>query len=308
MVYWYRNIHLVGITVLSLGFTLSCSSSSFKGSSGTKDGGNLDGGPSKNPAANDGGSGASDIAANGSGSGSGSSDSGANGNGITSDSGDHTCKPNTISNNYNIMFVFDNTGSQLTTDPTNVRRSGALSFLDQFNTYVGKFPAAQVYMGVLSFNTKSIHSTNGWMLLNTINSSVIKQEIVTATTNPNGLTSFSPVLKDAATFFAQVNALPGGQNSRNYLVFLTDGDPNLDTPAAINSAVADLVNNYGVAMIALATGPQVTKAGENLVQALALPTTPGKFPDHMGRYYRAPDAPTLEKTWKDLFGTLGGCK
>ena len=308
----WNVVCFAAVASFSLGLSYGCSSSNFKGSTGTGNkvlnatGTNGDANPS-----NGGGSAATDGAGNGAGSGGDGTD-GSGKAGSQAQTGDNNgtvaCKPDTNPNSYNIMFIFDKTGSQLVTDPTNVRRSGALSFLSQFNNYVGKFPAAQVYMGVLAFNTQSIHSTNGWMLLNSINSSVIQQEIVTATSNPNGLTSFSPVLQDAANYFKQVNALQNAQSGRNYVVFLTDGDPNTDTPKAIKDAVNNLVTNYGVAVIAVATGPQVTAAGEKVVQSLALPTTPTNFPDHVGRYYRAPDASSLDKTWNNLFGSLGGCK
>ena len=305
---------LAAVASVSLSLSYGCSSSSFKGSPGSNNknfngaGTNGDGNPSNGSGS---GSGPTDGAANGAGSGGSGTDGTANAGSpgqIGDNNGTAACKPDTTPNSYNIMFIFDKTGSQLVTDPTNVRRSGALSFLSQFNNYVGKFPAAQVYMSVLAFNTQSIHSTNGWMLLNSINSSVIQQEIITATSNPNGATSFSPVLQDAANYFKQVNGLQNAQNGRNYVVFLTDGDPNADTPQAIKDAVDNLVNNYGVAIIAVATGPQVTAGGAQMVQSLALPTAASKFPDHLGRYYRASDATTLDQTWNNLFGSLGGCK
>ena len=311
----WNVVCLAAVASFSLSLSLGCSSSNFKGSPGTSNknlnaaGTNGDANPSNGGGS--GGSGTTDGAGNGAGSGGNVTDgSGTAGNLAQTgeNNGTVACKPDTNPNSYNIMFIFDKTGSQLVTDPTNVRRSGALSFLSQFNNYFGKFPAAQVYMGVLAFNTQSIHSTNGWMLLNSINASVIQQEIVTATSNPNGLTSFSPVLQDAANYFKQVNALQNAQSGRNYIVFLTDGDPNADTAQAIKDAVDNLVNNYGVAVIAVATGPDVTASGQKMVQSLALPATATKFPDHVGRYYRAPDASTLDKTWNNLFGSLGGCK
>lgn len=304
---------LAAVASFSLCLGSGCSSSNFKGSPGTSDKNiNAAGTSGDGTPANGGGTGSpgsTDGAGNGAGSGGNITDGSGNA-GSLAQTGDSTaaCKPDSNPNSYNIMFIFDKTGSQLATDPTNVRRSGALSFLNQFNNYVGKFPSAQVYMGVLAFNTQSIHSTNGWMLLNSINASVIQQEIVTATSNPNGLTSFSPVLQDAANYFKQVNALQNAQSGRNYIVFLTDGDPNADTPQAITDAVNNLVTNYGVAVIAVATGPDVTAAGARVVQSLALPAAATKFPDHVGRYYRAPDASTLDKTWNNLFGSLGGCK
>ncbi len=222
------------------------------------------------------------------------------------DLGTGTCTEATALD-YNIMFIFDKTGSQLTTDPTLVRRTGALQFLAQLTTYVAGNPKASVYSSVLAFNTESIRASSGWLLVNSTNAPTITQQIMLATSSPEGATAYSPVLRDASSFFDQVNSLPNAAKARNYIVFLTDGLPNVDTQASIDAAVDTLVNKQNVAIIAVGAGPDVTADGESAVKSLALPTQPSKFPDHVGQYFRAATDVDFSTVWSKLFTKIGGC-
>jgi hypothetical protein len=232
---------------------------------------------------------------------------GGNGPNLTSNGSVPACQPNMTPGNYNIMFVFDKTGSQLVTDPTLVRRSGALQFLDKLYNYVGTYPSAKIYAGVLAFDTASIRSANGWLPLDNNNKAAIQQEITTATSNPFGLTAYSPVLTDAASYFDQINQQTDKTTTRNYIIFLTDGLPDFDTPTAISAAVNNLVTNDGVAIIAVAAGPAVPAVGDAVVSSLAQPTNPTLFPDHVGRYFKAPDAASFQSAWDQIFTSIAGC-
>ncbi len=128
--------------------------------------------------------------------------------------------------NYNIALIFDNSGSQRHTDPQAVRRDGALSFVDQFSQYVSRNKKARVYMVVLSFDTKSVRGAKGWVKLNGANADEVKSEITNATSNPDGGTAYSPVLRDTATFYDQITKAVSQERTKNYVVFLTDGLPN----------------------------------------------------------------------------------
>jgi len=224
----------------------------------------------------------------------------------STDLGTGTCTEETALD-YNIMFIFDKTGSQVTTDPTLVRRSGALQFLTQLSSYAAANPKVSVYSSVLAFNTESVRASSGWLLVNSTNTPTISQEITIATSNPAGATSYSPVLRDASSFFDQVNSQPNAAKARNYIVFLTDGEPNADNPAAIEAAVNTLVTKQNVAIIAVAAGPQVSAAGESVVKNLALPTQSSKFADHVGQYYRAANDVDFTAVWSKLFTKINGC-
>ena len=221
--------------------------------------------------------------------------------GKITDSGDCT---SSTSLNYNIVFAFDNTGSQIDTDPTNVRGTGGQAFVDQFLAYVQANPKAKVNMNVLSFNTVSIRSADGWLALSPDHAALIKADITTATANPNGNTSYTPVLSDAAALLSDINRQTAGTKARNYLIFLTDGLPNKDRDEAIRKAAASVVSQQA-AIIAIASGPDVPADGEAVVRALALPTIGTTYPDLVGQYYRAATPDDLKSVWSSLSTKIG---
>lgn len=218
--------------------------------------------------------------------------------------------------NYNILLIFDNSGSQKETDPDAVRQQGALAFVDQFADYVKRQPKAIVRFGTLGFNTASIRVGQGWLKVQDDQIQQIKDEITAATSDPNGGTAYSPVLKDAATYYAALN--DGDRKIKNYVVFLTDGLPNAaggggilgglvekmeDIPVAIDT----LVSTYDVAMIAIAAGPGIPAEGESITQSLAKPAVGSKDPKHVGVYHRARTTDELKQVWDGLFKSIGSC-
>lgn len=219
---------------------------------------------------------------------------------------------------YNLMLVFDRSGSQKETDPTLVRRDGAIAFVDHVYEFIQKNPKVKAYVSSLAFNSESVRGSNGWQRLKDTSLQVVKTDINTATSNPDGDTAYSPVLKDAANFFEQINKTTNADRTRNYLVFLTDGQPSAaesplgigkyETLGAINSAVDNLVKNYGVAMIAIASGQSISPQGEQIVQSMALPTTGIKDKNHVGIYRRARTADELRSVFDQLLTDINTCK
>jgi hypothetical protein len=228
---------------------------------------------------------------------------------------------------YNILLIFDNSGSQKNTDPNAVRRDGALLFVDQFAKYVKRQPKAVVRFGVLAFNTASIRVGQGWLKAQDDQIQQIKDEITKATSNPDGGTAYSPVLKDAATYYAALS--DGNRKIKNYVVFLTDGLPNaadagkpllggglggllggggaVETMADIPPAIDTLVSQYDVAMVAIATGEDIPPEGESITQSLAKPAVGTKDPKHVGVYHRARTTDELKQVWDGLFKSIGSC-
>lgn len=227
--------------------------------------------------------------------------------------------------NYNISLIFDNSGSQNRNDPNNVRGAGATDFVDQFSRFVSRNKKSRVYFSVLSFNTKSIRGAQAWVKLTGDNSDAIRSEINRATTNPNGGTAYSPVLKDAATYFKELKKSVSSVKARNYVVFLTDGLPNaadsinsiffpqgvpgghVETMDDIKNSINDLVQNHDVAIIAIASGDGIPANGESITQSLAQPTVGVKDKSHKGIYKRARTTDDLKDTWKSLLGVIGNC-
>lgn len=227
--------------------------------------------------------------------------------------------------NYNINLIFDNSGSQKRNDPNNVRRDGAISFVEQFSKFVKRNTKSRVYFSVLSFNTSSIRGGKAWVKLTGSNADSIINEITQATSNPNGGTSYSPVLRDASGYFTELKKNVSSQKAKNYVVFLTDGLPNAahsisniffpqgppggstETMDDIPKAIDTLVNDHDVAMIAIASGDGIPAEGENITQSLAKPTTGKTDKSHVGIYKRARTTEDLKDVWKSLFAAIGKC-
>jgi hypothetical protein len=235
---------------------------------------------------------------------------------------------------YNFVLIFDNSGSQMQTDPASVRRDGAILFAEQFQDYVRRNPQARVRIAVISFNTESIRGQRGWIGLTGSNQADVQAEITQATSSPNGGTAYSPALKDAAAYFELVKTMGAmTERARNYVVFLTDGEPNAagmanfpggafpggfpgglpgglgaeqmsDIPAAVNV----LVNSYRVAMVTIAAGTGISAEGEQITQSMAEPKVGIAAPDHIGMYRRAASAEELRTVWQGLLGLIGDCQ
>lgn len=225
---------------------------------------------------------------------------------------------------YNILMIFDNSGSQEATDPENIRREGAISFVDQFAEYARRNPNAVVRFGVLSFNEDSVRIGDSWLKVQNNQILPIKQQIIQATTNPAGGTAYSPVLRDATTFFGALS--DEDRKVKNYVVFLTDGLPNaagidslvgitnaagpddaVEKMADIPIAVDNLVKQYNVAVIAIAAGPGIPAAGEHITRSLAQPKQGINAPDHIGMYFRATTPHDLKDVWESLMTSIGSC-
>ena len=176
-------------------------------------------------------------------------------------------------------------------------------------------------MSSLAFNQGSVRGANGWQRLKDTSINVIKQDITTATSNPDGNTAYSPVLKDAANFFEQINKQTNPDRTRNYVIFLTDGEPNAlqdplggilgggaeETIPDITAAVDNLVKNYGVAIIAIASGTGIAPEGEQFVTRMAQPTTGIKDKNHVGIFRRTQTSEELKLVFDKLLTDIGTC-
>lgn len=339
------------LVVALLGPALACSSSNFSGESKAKksadangkDGVGKDGG-GKDGAGKDGGDkdgGGKDGAGK-----VGGKSGGKDGLGSETDQGGHkdgsetdilgqelgglevdTCLTKKA-DNYNLVIILDNSGSQLQNDPQNVRGQGASLFVDQFAEYAKKFPKASVNMAVLSFNTQNKRMPNGWVKLSADGASRVKSDIAQASAQPGGGTAYSPSLKDASALFSELGGASSGDRVRNYVIFLTDGLPNAMAGAGINpniffpgglgglgpmgaekmedipAAVDVLVNNHRAAVISIASGRTIPAEGEHVCQSLAKPTAGS----HAGKYYRASNADDLKNVWEKLLAEIGKCE
>jgi hypothetical protein len=222
---------------------------------------------------------------------------------------------------YNVVLVFDNSGSQTTTDPAAVRREGANLFIDRFATYVQHNAKAVVRLAVFGFNTTATPGRRGWVQLDGRNQADAKDEVLQATSSPAGGTAFSPALRAAAARLASLSA-PQRASARNVVVFLTDGLPNaaagttlpgfsptpaVETMADIPAAVDALVAMQDTAIVAVASGAAVPALGETIAKSLAKPVVNPGDPSLVGAYHRAATPDALRQVWDALLQDIGGC-
>lgn len=205
-------------------------------------------------------------------------------------------------NNYNFVLVFDNSGSQLKTDPAYVRRDASKQFIDKFNQLVARKPDTVVHVATVTFATTA---TEGyWNRLDGKSTAAVTAAIDAATTAPTGNTNYSPAFSKAAGLLGTLGAAATDPHAKNYVVFMTDGEPTDRGKYSVSAIESSIVKAYGSAIIAIAAGTSISPAGEQVVKELALPLSG----DPVGKYYRAATPGDLKDAWNSLFRDLGSCK
>jgi len=250
-------------------------------------------------------------------------DSGGSGN-LGDDNSDGSKLPETVdecieykAKVYNLVLVFDNSGSQKDTDPTFVRRTAAVNFVNTFKDFQ-KGKKTAVNMASVSFSDLAIRGQ--WHNLENSSADIIS-DIEKHTQNPNGRTNYSPPLDAASALFNQKS---GEKYSKNYVVFLTDGAPTAstgqnggigsiftETMSGIERSRNRLINNHNASILSIAAGQQIEAGGEEIVKKLSdLPSTKSSnFQEkkYEGQYFRAQNGDELNKVWQSLFEKIGTC-
>jgi hypothetical protein len=215
---------------------------------------------------------------------------------------------------YNIVLVFDNSGSQLDTDPQSIRRTAAMNFVSTFQNFQQGHVDTQVNMASIGFNDRAV--SGAWHDLAS-GTNGITQDISIHTSNPDGRTSYSYPLNAASQLLQQKIGQPF---TRNYVIFLTDGAPNAaDSVIRANESLNDieqarnkLIVNFNASIISIAAGSQIEGTGVDMVKKLSqLPSQGGGGFDegkYEGQYYRAQNGTELNQVWDDLFEKIGTCK
>jgi len=326
------------ITPLLLATVVGCSGSKFGASTkqNANYGANADATPAGNGngTGNDGGTGDSSVdeaqagGPGGSGNASGSGEAGgpgglgglngardANGN-ITNQGGAGggligTTQGNCLrkSSLYNIVMVFDVSGSQAQTDPTKLRVTGAKDFLNKLSAFADATPTSKFNISITGFANTSTFGAHGWKALNKSTLGDLTSDINTITAPLSVGTFYLTGLNAADKLLLQQNATAANNAVRNFVIFMTDGEPNgFATIAQINGAAADLANNRGAAMIMLGTGTGVSAKGEGILQNMALPKTGIVNGKHTGKYFRVATEAQMAKIGDILTGAVAGCE
>jgi hypothetical protein len=219
---------------------------------------------------------------------------------------------------YNVVLVLDASASQSDTDPTNLRIAGADLFVDRMAGFAARHPEIQVNAATVTFNFGA-QVGSGWNRIVPPTAFAIEQEIGFMASALQPATHFIPALDAAAGLLQQRGASPMNRRQRNFVVFLTDGEPNLvgspdgdlaggETIPGIYGRVAQLTQAFGAAMIAVGSGMGLSFEGEQVLAGMAMPAQPIVSPSHVGRYIRVATPFDMMRLGDILFDAVSRCE
>ena len=273
---------------LLLTAALGCSNTNFGGASDKKDAAAAPAGPAPGDAA-----GASTDAA-GQGAPAGTDAAAAGGSHGTDEGG---TKPQSFSTDqaaclaktagqYNIVMVYDASLSQTLTDPGQLRVSGSKQFVTAFAEFAEQNQGVTVNIATANFSVGSSFGSHGWVKARQATLPNLLTDIDQVSPGLGLGTHYLDGLQAADKLFQQIAATPDPK-TRNFLIFLTDGEPNGPaTVADINAQVATLVKTYGAAMLLVGTGTQVSLNADTVLKGMALPNPGTVSPTHIGQYFK----------------------
>ncbi|MEZ4743142.1 MAG: VWA domain-containing protein [Bdellovibrionota bacterium] len=215
-----------------------------------------------------------------------------------------------------VNVIFDNSGSQLWNDPTNIRGNSAKLFLSRLSEVKSKIPSANFYVSNIQFSSDAVPGSLGWSQVDTGSLSSLYQEVEDLTQNPGGGTIYSKALELSHQHFSQLS--PWSDTERNYVVFMTDGQPNVqeiytafnrgENLENVEKSVNALLDDHNVAIFGVATGESLPVWAEDLVEKMSLPKNNSKTKDHIGHYVRAKNDMDFRIVWDDIFEEISKCK
>jgi hypothetical protein len=223
---------------------------------------------------------------------------------------------------YNITLVIDSSLSQQQSDPQNLRGAAATGFATAMAEFAQAEPRISVEAAVIGFSGTAHLGARSPSNLGQKGHGDIAQDVAELMEELGAGTNFEAGLIEAQKALLRMGALKNKQNQRNFVVFLTDGEPNrsdsgsvldnLLNPNAIVTAIKGridtLVNELDVAVISIASGTDLTQDGIDLITSMAQPQDPQSLQDHRGAYIRADSADDLEGLAKQLGQAISGCK
>ncbi|MCX6110821.1 MAG: VWA domain-containing protein [Proteobacteria bacterium] len=210
---------------------------------------------------------------------------------------------------YNVVMVFDVSGSQAQTDPTKLRVSGAKDFLTKLSSFADANPASKFNVSITGFASDATFGAHGWEALNKTTLADMTLDIDKVTAKESAGTHYLAALTATDQLLTKINASATDKTTRTFVIFMTDGEPNgPGTLNQINAATAALTTTRGAAMIMLGTGTGVSANGEKVLQGMALPNPGIVNPKHVGRYHRVATTEQMAKIGEILTGDVAACE
>ncbi len=187
---------------------------------------------------------------------------------------------------YNIVLVFDTSGSQLKTDPTKLRITGAKDFVTKLTAFADANPTVTINVSTAGFARRSTPGAHGWQKLAKATLATVTGDIDTLNAGIGIGTNFVAGLEEADKLLVAKGAATKETKQRNFIVFMTDGEPNAG--GGVNDIVSEttaITKNRGVAMIMLGTGTGVGDEGTGVLKQMALPNPGIVNAKHIGQFF-----------------------
>ena len=211
---------------------------------------------------------------------------------------------------YNFVLVFDASSSTNNTDEGNIRRASALRFADKMAKLAALGPKPEIQVATVAFNRDILFGPHSWLKLGVPQALIdLSTDIATITTDAKAGTHFDLAFGAASTLLQKRNASGTDKRQRNYWIFLSDGQANgsNDDKDELVATLQPYLTSLGVALVGIAAGDDLSSRGKEKMQAVSMPTAGIVAPDHVGRYYEAPTAQSLDKAWDDLYNAITQC-
>jgi len=223
---------------------------------------------------------------------------------------------------YNIAIAIDSSISQKQSDPQNLRGAAATSFAQAMAGVANAQAKISIELAIIGFSGGARTGRNSPVDLGQSGHDGVARDVSDLVDQLGAGTNFEAGLLESEKALIRMGAEKGKRNQRNFIIFLTDGEPNrsekgsifdavLNPSAmidAINQKVSSLVSELDVAMISIASGTDLNEEGIRLISNMAQPSQNSVYPDHKGTYIRADSEDDLEGLSQQLGQAISGCQ
>lgn len=217
---------------------------------------------------------------------------------------------------YNIVVVIDTSLSLRSTDPNNLRSAAVNKFTQNLEGFAKAGKGRSVKVAIVGFARNAKLGNNSPVNLGQDGAAKVIQDVVTLTRTSGIGTNYEAGLNEARQALVDMDAKKGKANQRNFLIFLSDGEPNRGNDGArpanqligpINSQVESLAKDLDVAVISIASGSDIKQQGIDIIKNMAENSTKTSFSDHKGQFIRVDSDDDLEGLSKELGKAVSGC-
>ena len=198
----------------------------------------------------------------------------------------------------NIVMVFDNSQSQTTQDLISMRQGATqmVQNLAQYSSAAGEF---KVNVASVSFNTISVIAGNGWVEINAGGGMATAiADIEASTTVRARSTIYSQALNRVQELYS--SKVTSGQTQefvRNYVVFLSDGEPSTRDRPNIMPLTSQIADQHAAAFVTIGTG------GTDFISLKQMASVRGvSFPDgHQSVFRHAAAQSDVARVFDEVF-------